>query len=261
MSDFSVSIIGTGRVARSLAHAFTSNSIQVNEIYGRSIEPAQALADNLADAKSVNQLDFSDSYSTIFIIAISDDAIEAVANQIKIPDGAVLAHTSGTVSQAILKHQNAGVFYPLQTFTNQGLVDFMDVPLLIDGSNDPTIAALKSLAESISKNVQITTEKERQQLHVAAVFASNFTNRMLAASEEILKGTSMDLKVLEPLVVQSVKNAFDSGPDQALTGPAKRRDTATIDKHLAYLMKESPHLLEIYKTMTDAITDQNLDYN
>lgn len=252
MSSTSVSIIGTGTVASSLAHALLAKGIKVNEIYSRTLARAKKLSGEIPGSNAKNSLDFVTSESDIFIFAISDDAIEKVSKQVLLPQGTILAHTSGTVSMNILEQSHSGIFYPLQTFTNSKKVDFEKVPILIDGKNQTVIEELTKLAGLLSKEVKTITESERQKLHIAAVFASNFTNRMLASAEEILKDTSLDLKIFESLVKESIQNAFNSNPDHALTGPAKRGDKKTIDSHIKQL-ENKPQLKEIYEKITQMI--------
>lgn len=257
MSDnFEVSIIGSGRVATSLSHALRAKGVKLNEIYGRSLAQAKKLSDEIPDTVATDSLDFSKSSSQILVIAITDDAISEVSNSIICSNDQIIAHTSGTVSLGVLKYKNSGIFYPLQTFTTDKKVDFSNVPILIDGKNIVIKEKLSEFGRLLSTGVKITSEVERQKLHIAAVFASNFTNRMLAAAEDILHHTSLDLNMLRPLVLASIENVFNNGPDQSLTGPAKRGDQSTIDKHIEALLHH-PKLLSIYKEITHQIIEKN----
>ncbi|WP_420582005.1 Rossmann-like and DUF2520 domain-containing protein [Reichenbachiella sp.] len=250
-----ISLIGAGRVASSLAHALLAKGVKINEIYSRKLTHAQKLSNEIPDTTATDSLDFSKSHSDILIIAISDDAISQVSERILFPKDMLIAHTSGSVSLDILKHDQSGIFYPLQTFTNDKKVAFTDVPILIDGRNKWVIDQLAALGNLLSNRVKTTSEDERQRLHVAAVFASNFTNRMLAAASDILEETSIDLESLAPLVLESIQNAFESGPEKALTGPAKRGDVETVKKHLNLLI-EKPALKEMYEMITRGITSK-----
>lgn len=250
--DRQVSIIGTGRVATSLAGALLNHGVKINEIYGRSIEKSQILSQKTSEAWATDSLDFTKSKSHIFIVAISDDAIAKVTKNIILPPNGILAHTSGTASLDVFDQPNSGIFYPLQTFTHDNEVEFSKIPILIDGKTDSVKKDLCRLGQLISSKVQLVSESERQQLHLAAVFASNFTNRMLAAAEELLKNTSLNINILEPLVIKSIENVFDTNPDLALTGPAKRKDHSTIKKQMEAL-EAYPELQIIYNEITSRI--------
>lgn len=255
--DREISIIGAGRVATSLAHALFTKGFKVNEIYSRSIVRARALSNEIPGSTATDSLNFSDTTSHLLIIAIHDDAISQVSDKIIFPKEILIAHTSGTVSLNVLQHTFSGIFYPLQTFTNEKKVDFRDVPILIDGKNEQVVDKLLDIGNLLSSQVKQTTESERQKLHLAAVFASNFTNRMLAAAESLLSETSLDLKILAPLVMESIQNAFDSAPDVTLTGPAKRGDEATIKRHLELLKNYPSELSDVYEKITASITNKS----
>lgn len=255
MSDINnqkVTLIGAGRVATGLADALHSKGVRINEIYSRTFANAEKLSQLIPKATPTDSLDFSSSESSIFIVVISDDAIAAVSKAIAFPPDSILAHTSGSVSLSILNHPNSGIFYPLQTFTTKQKVDFNEVPILIEGKNTEINERLTILGQLISNHVVSASESERQQLHVAAVFASNFTNRMLAAAEEILKGSNLDISILAPLVETSIRNTFLNGPNEALTGPAKRGDQKTIETHLR-LLEDHPQLKILYQNISDQI--------
>lgn len=252
-----VSIIGAGKVATHLAHGLKKHNVRIGEIYSRKLDDARVLCKHIPKASAVDSLDFSSSSSALFLVAVKDSAIEEIAGKIQLPSVSHIAHTSGTTSIDLLaaSGDKYGIFYPLQTFADDHVVDFSEIPLLIDGNNQETKDMLMQLGNTLSSRVSLATDSERQRLHVAAVFASNFTNRMLAAAEEILKGTNLDLEVLKPLMIQTIDNVFKQGPDQALTGPAVRNDTSTINKHLD-LLHSYPQLQEIYKNLTEKIINK-----
>ena len=68
----------------------------VREVYSRNVKNARKLIGRLYQAKQKTDLDFSESPSRIFIIAVSDDVIEEIGKEIVVPKGSVLVHTSGS---------------------------------------------------------------------------------------------------------------------------------------------------------------------
>lgn len=253
----SISIIGSGNVATNLAFALCDAGYTINEICSRNINHAAELSDQIPGCVPTSHVNLSNSESRIFILSVNDDAIEHMASQIKLPLDSYIFHTSGTVDLGALSQiqANRGILYPLQTFSRNQMISFDKVPLLIEGDDLTTSGILFELGESISEQVLLATSEERRQLHLAAVFASNFTNRMLAAAQDLLSSTSLDLEMLKPLVNQSLKNAFKVGPDQALTGPAKRGDLATLTKH-EQLLQSHPDLLTIYELLSQKIVNK-----
>jgi predicted short-subunit dehydrogenase-like oxidoreductase (DUF2520 family) len=253
-----VSIIGSGNLAWHLAPALDNVGFVVKEVYSRNPQHAEQLTFLLYQAEVKATLDFSTSDSSLFIIAASDDAIKSIAQEIILPDEAVLVHTSGSQPLSELEFSataNIGVFYPLQTFSKQKKVDFKNTPIFIESNNEETEEALMLIGKSISDQVRKIGSEERQALHVAAVFASNFTNHMLAISKNIMQQNGLDYDWLKPLILETIQKSLSLDPERVQTGPAKRGDLEILDKHLDFL-KEDAAVAEIYKIISQHIVDK-----
>ncbi|RLD23017.1 MAG: DUF2520 domain-containing protein [Bacteroidetes bacterium] len=253
-----VDIIGTGNLATNLAPALEQNGFIVNNIYGRSQESAKEIANRLYQATAVNDLDFSSSKSSVFFITISDDAIEEVAREIILPDDAIIAHTSGTKSLSALGYTaspNFGVFYPVQTFSKAKRVNFENVPVLIEGGNRFTEKTLLKMAKKLSSTVELASSSQRRMVHLAAIFAGNFTNAMMAHANELMATANFDLQLLGPLVEETLNKSILLGPEVAQTGPARRGDLEVLDEHMQMLEK-FPELQETYRNISQQILDR-----
>jgi predicted short-subunit dehydrogenase-like oxidoreductase (DUF2520 family) len=246
-----ISILGAGNVATNLALAFKKAGHTIVEIYNRSDDAGQELARTVAASftSDIQRLQDAD----IYIIAVKDDAIEERAGQLRV-NNRIVAHTSGTKTIRLLAGSSSafGIFYPLQTMKKSSKVDFRNVPLLIEGNNEYTANALSELARSISQNVHLVDEEQRQWIHVAAVFANNFTNHLFAQSEKILVSHGLSFEILKPLILSFVQNLQTHSPAELQTGPAIRGDRNTIDQHL-HLLSNDQHLRSIYETLTNSI--------
>jgi len=259
-----ITIVGAGNLAGHLARALERVEVAVNEIYARDIRKAAALADGLYAAVPVNSLDFSRSSSEVFFLCVSDDALESVASQILLPDGAILAHTSGARPLSVLdgalslyhgRRVDCGVFYPLQTFTQGVPLDFNRIPILVESEDKNALAALTGLARRLSGKVLRVSSKERLVYHVSAVFSCNFTNHLWALSKEILESENLDFELLKPLIAETVKKMMQAGhPADVQTGPAIRKDRRTLEAHLAFLADDED-LSKVYSTLTESISD------
>ena len=171
----------------------------------------------------------------LIIIAVKDDAIKDIASRLQNYKG-VLVHTSGTQNSTILQCvDNYGVIYPLQTLTKDYDVDFKSVPVLINASTPLVKDRLRCVAEKMSDVVIECSDEDRRYIHMNAVYVSNFVNVMLQIGEKLLKEKSLNISILEPLVKETVNKAFSMGAEKALTGPARRGDKETINKHLELL--------------------------
>lgn len=266
--------IGAGNVAWHLAILFSKNkNLQLTHIWSRTKENAEELKQKLNDnnieiSHSVEQLDFSKTDADLAILSIADGAFESVLSKLILPKNCILVHTSGSQPMEMLKlaNQNSisniGVFYPLQTFSKVKEVDFASIPFCIEASdkaNDKEIEEkLTSLAKQFSKKVFQVSSHNRSVLHVAAVFACNFSNYLWTISEQILKEKNLPFDMLKPLLEETLQKALEINPSNAQTGPAVRNDEKVIEKHLEMIKEmnlsdSNPHFSQIYKLMTESI--------
>lgn len=234
-------LIGSGNVAHHLGHAFCNAGHQIVQVISRSETNAKVLAQKLntdfeTDIGKIKQADFS-------IIAVNDDSITAVTSEI---ENMHFAHTSGSVSI-----ENGGVFYPLQTFSKDVLLDVKEVPFCISAEDKVFEATLLEVANSISNQVFQIDEKQRKTLHLAAVFACNFSNQMYVIAEKLLKKSDLDFEMLKPLITETANKIKQKSPQKVQTGPAIRGDRNTIQNHLELI--EDAQLKELYKTITEQI--------
>jgi len=245
-------IIGSGNVATHLARAL-SKVARVEAISSRRLENARALASQIPGCRASDCLADLPADAGFYIIAVADDQVANVAAALPDVTG-IVAHTSGSVPiEALARHRRRGVFYPLQTFSKNARIDMSQVPFLIEASDTPTANALKSLASGLSRTVVDADSTLRSHIHVAAVFACNFTNFIWSCADELLKKDNLGLDIMRPLLHATLEKALDIGPEAAQTGPARRGDMHVMEKHVASL---PPSLAQLYQTLTDHIIDK-----
>ena len=196
----------------------------------------------------------------VYIYAVRDEALREVIAAVHAPARSVHVHTSGTVLISVFGEDkpHCGILYPFQTFSKaQPIDDFTDIPLFIEARNIDDVAAVYTLALTLSPRVIETTQADRERLHVAGVFANNFTNCMYRIAADILKGTSIPFSVLLPLIDQTAAKVHNLAPKDAQTGPAVRDDEQVIRHHIELLQSiptlNSDFALEIYRKLTDYI--------
>ena len=234
----SVSIIGTGNVAHWFVYAFQKAGIKIHQIYGRDLTKCQKLAETCG-AEAIQNLSKLKKISDLYLFSVKDDSYEEVVS--KIPFELPLAVlTSGTVSARVLAPMapRFGTIYPCQTL-NSGM-DFstVEVPLCVEGGDGDTEALLLQLATQLSEKTIILHEEERRQLHLAAVFACNFTNALYGVAFDLLKNAKIEPHVLLPLLQNSLKKLNTMTPEEAQTGPAVRNDKNVINKHLDWIKED-----------------------
>ncbi len=259
MSQMFISMIGAGNLAWHLAPALDNAGFVIREVYSRNPRHAEALIGRLYRAEVKTSLDFSASDSDVFILAAHDHAISSIAQEVILPDNALLIHTSGSQTIDVLQYAatpHLGVLYPLQTFSKNRKVDFKTIPIFLESNTEVAERVLFELAQTLSNQVAKITAQERGALHIAAVFASNFTNHMLTISREILQQNSIDFTFLKPLIQETIQKSLSIGPTLAQTGPASRGDLEILDRHMEFL-KERADVAEIYRVISQHILNEH----
>lgn len=246
-------IIGAGNVAHALGRAFKHSTSRVILLIDRSEERAERLAFEIGCPYSTDLRSVPDE-TDIVIMAVSDDAIPLVSAQLYCP-GKVVAHTSGSVPMEALGDcsDRIGVFYPLQTLHRDVDVNMRQVPFCIEGNSKWNEGMLLELARTISGNVQLINSEQRKMVHLAAVFACNFSNHCYALAEELLNSSGISIDILCPLILQTAQNVQKHRPVQVQTGPAKRGDTKVMDAHRELLRPMDPELMALYDSISAGI--------
>jgi predicted short-subunit dehydrogenase-like oxidoreductase (DUF2520 family) len=245
-----VSIIGSGNVAQHLIVAFSKTTdIELVQVFARKDAAVAHLTSPDKIYTNFNDIIAAD----LFIIAITDDAITEVSAAIPFSNELVV-HTSGSVSiEAIDNKNRPGVFYPLQTFSKSKEVDFKIIPICIETKNEKDFEILEKVAKSISNTVYKINSEQRKALHIAAVFVCNFVNHLYQIGNNICIKNDLPFDILKPLIQETANKILTLSPNQAQTGPAKRKDTQTINAHLSFLSDDNQK--EIYKMLTKSIID------
>ena len=254
---FRISILGTGNVAWHLSRALEDAGHHVDEVFGRDAKALMQICSRLYTAEPKYDLDFSESNADVLIMAVSDAAIEEISKELILPEKTLLVHTSGAVSMEVLEYagtEHIGVFYPLQTFTKGRDLSFRDIPVLLEARKKEDAKMLRNLAASLSNNVAMIESERRKHLHLAAVFASNFTTFLLMQAEQLAEQKGFSFQLLAPLVLETVRKAMEMGPESALTGPARRGDVDTLEAHMQ-LLHDHEDLQAMYRYLSQKILD------
>ncbi|MEP0712753.1 Rossmann-like and DUF2520 domain-containing protein [Algoriphagus sp.] len=254
---FKIAILGAGNVAWHLASALEDAGHTITEVYARTLKSASTITDRVYAGEPKDDLDFSTSEAEIFILAVRDSAILDVADEVILPEDSILVHTSGSVPLDMLNYSSAaytGIFYPLQSFTKGRKIEFDEVPILLESDDEETLQKLKKLAKSLSPLTYLVRSKDRKAMHIAAVFASNFSNHMIRIAEEIMKRQGLDFEMLKPLIIETISKSLQLGAKAAQTGPAIREDYETLEDHHRFL-NYNESLAEIYRLVSQDIID------
>lgn len=253
MTKKRIVILGSGNVATSIALAL-KDKCELVQIYSRTLANAQALAEQVG-CDATDNLKNIISNADVYIIAVKDDAIASVVDAAS-DNGAIWLHTSGSTPIEIFQNKRSryGVLYPMQSFSKSQPSDMSEVHIFIEGSDSKTNQEIKELASLITNNVHEATSTEREQLHVAAVFACNFANHMFTLSNEVLDEAGIPFDAMLPLIKTTVEKLNHMSPAESQTGPAARGDMAIIKKHLASLHGDKR---KVYKLLSQSILSKH----
>lgn len=254
MSVNKIVLIGAGRVATQLGKALKAQDKSIVQVYSRTKESAERLAFQLGSTAATN-LAKIDRHADLYLISVSDDAIGQIAESLRL-EGKIVVHTSGSVTMDALKMvtNHYGVFYPLNTFSKTKAIDLASTPICIEAADRNTEKQLLELGSKISGDVRLINSQQRTMIHIAAVFACNFTNFMFVNAEEILKKADVSFDILMPLIAETVDKLKNISPEEAQTGPALRNDMKILEKHLELLKADKTKMLT-YKMLSDQIND------
>jgi predicted short-subunit dehydrogenase-like oxidoreductase (DUF2520 family) len=227
-------------------------------VAARTSASAQALATQLPGcAALVLPLAQALPPADLYLLAVPDAAVPAVLAAVAWPAGALVAHLAGALPVAVFAAQpqvRGGVLYPLQTFSPGRTIDWPAVPFFIEAPEAEAEAQLLALAHSLSQHVARLDSAQRLQLHLGAVFASNFTNHVLGIAHQLLAEAGLSFDLLAPLVRETVDKAIGAqpGPFAVQTGPAARQDAPTLAAHTAALAAH-PAWQSLYTQLTQSI--------
>lgn len=243
-----VIFLGFGNVNSNLFDALhKSTEITIKQVFNRNYIKMISPFEDIPFTDDVSKIKEAD----VYIIGIPDDAISSFSDNLPFQNRLVV-HTSGGVSMDALSNKNRrGIFYPLQTFSKQREIDFKNIPICIEAENSKDLELLRSLGGKISENVVEISSEKRAKLHLAAVFVNNFTNHLYHIGSEILKDEDLPFDLLKPLILETASKIETLSPEKAQTGPAKRNDIKTIEKHL-HLLGNSRYR-KLYELFTEQI--------
>ncbi len=244
-------LIGSGNAATVLGRLMKAKGHTIREVVSRNILHAKRLADDL-HAKAHDDIKKITADGDMYIIAVSDDAIAAIADGLQL-QGKIVVHTSGATNKNVLKNSsdNYGVLYPLQSLRKEK-TGLPVIPLFVDGKNTEVIEKLFAFARTLSGIVDIADDEKRLKLHLSAVIVSNFTNHLYALAENFCEQENINFAVLAPIIHEVAGRILQFSPDQMQTGPAIRGDRQTMEKHIQ-LLAGYPQIKKIYEIMSENI--------
>ena len=224
-------IVGAGKMASNLCYNLYRRGWKEVWIANRTYERAEVLAQRFG-YKAIG-LDKALPEVDLVVIAVRDDAIRDVADRLRLQTrNAIVVHTAAMRTIAALdRFARYGLFYVLGSFSAEHYTDFAELPIVVEGNSEAVVGRLKALALEFSDRVYELDLQQRKWMHLAAVWANNFTNHLLGISHHLLRDASIPEQIMHPIIRQTFERALVSDPRDVQTGPALRGDVQTLRMH------------------------------
>lgn len=245
-----VSVIGTGNAAWHFAHIIKLGGHDLLSVWGRDTAKAKAMAHEFGCALPDSPI--PEVQPDLVLLAVSDEAIQGLSATAS--GNWLMAHVSGTVPIDFLKNERRGIIWPVQSLTAGIPVDYANVPFCVEADSAADLELLSSLPSAFGGAVYRTTHEQRNLLHLAAVFACNFSNHLYTIAERITDKAVVPFETLHPLIEFTAQRIQSISPSSAQTGPAIRKDALTVMRHLE-LLRDEPELANLYRYFTQLIQD------
>ena len=244
-----IALVGAGNVATCMGPRLKAAGHDIVCVYSRTMQSASVLAERLG-AVAVTDL-AAMPQADVYLTMLKDDALLALAPDIVKGRDGLFLHTAGSIPMSVWSDagaSNCGVLYVMQTFSKTSVIEWDKVTAFIEGTSD----SIRELASDLTPNVVSLSSEGRRRLHLAAVFANNFSNHMFAVSQRLLEKEGVPFSVMLPLIREGVRKLDTMNPSDAQTGPAVRGDRQTMNSHVR-LLAGNPQLQELYTLITDII--------
>ncbi len=252
-----VGIIGAGPVGTALGVAISRAGWPVAAVASRDAGRRDRFRSLVPSARSFIEPAAVIDEVELAILTVPDDAINEVAESIRLYSGQALVHTSGLLGAEVLEPARAagsqlGAFHPLVSFTadvERSVLAMKGATIALEG-DERLVGLLADLAESLGALPVRLPPGTKPAYHAAAMLASGGLVALLDAIVTLGATAGMDergaLAVYGRLVEQTLANAKANGVNAALTGPITRGDSGTIETHLKTLRRLAPDAVELY---------------
>ena len=251
LNNVKIVFIGAGNVATYLSKTITYSGSEIGQVYSRSIERAKTLANQL-NCDFTTDLNNIKTDADVYIFAVPDDVLPSIVAAMP-PNNGLWVHTSGSVDMEVFGDytKRYGVFYPLQTFSIQRMLHPSEVSLFIEANSLHDYGLLYHIGGYVSDKVYRLSSEKRKYLHLAAVFACNFSNHLYTIAAQILDKEGLDWRLLQPLIDETAHKLHLTHPVQAQTGPAIRGDKSILEKQITLI--EDEQIRQLYSLISNSI--------
>ena len=242
--------IGAGNLATNLSKALYRAGHTILQVYSRTAESAQMMAD-LFECSATISLNDVRTDADVYIFSVKDNVLESLAGTFATRVGEKLfVHTAGSMPMDVLPVAHRAVLYPMQSFSKAKEVNFREIPTFIEASTEEDKNIVRQLADSITDRVYEMSSDDRKYLHLSAVFCCNFANHCYDLGARVLEAHGIPFDVMLPLIDETARKVHTLHPHDAQTGPAVRWDENVMNKQMSLLDDD---MRKIYRVMSESV--------
>ena len=261
-----IAVIGTGRMG--IAQARLARVFGDTIVFGIDVQPeAQMFYTKEFGVPCYHSIEEAmeapwDRLDLVWLV-VCDDQIQTAASAISkcIQTYTTVFHTSGALSSQVLKqvlpNNPCASLHPLVSCPLKSVTDdeclrtYQHLIHTYEGDITALDLAKSIVARYGASLVQIESDK-KSLYHAAAVFVSNYPVTLLHIATTLFETCGMTHDMAKSassrLLSQTSHAVENTEAADALTGPAKRRDTHTIATH-QHTLEPYPELLNLYNAL------------
>jgi len=246
---YRIGIVGSGHMATHLGKMLRACGITPFFVHSRNTDQGRKLARTLR-TPFLTSLPYCTEKNVLLFVCTPDDTLRELL-QLYTKSGYSVVHCSGQTPliQPKSLEQESAVFWPMLSFTKHSRVSWGKAVVCIESSQNALRNFLQRLARKAGARPFVCTADQRRKLHLAAVFANNFSNLQYTIAAALLEEEGIPFGLLKTIILEGAIKVQTTPPAQAQTGPASRGDMNVLRSHYA-LLKAHPEELKIYKLLS-----------
>ena len=263
MATTTLNIIGCGRVGRALARLWAQDgAFTIQDVLDRRLEQSRAAVAFIGQGTAVDAVGQMRAAGAWMLTPPDDQIVAccaALAASGLLAAGNIVFHCSGALPSHDLAPAAAcgavvASVHPLKSFADPASAaqTFGGTYCAAEG-DAAALAVLRPAFERIGGIVSEIDPGFKTIYHAASVIVCNYLTALLETGLRCYEKSGFEretaLRMMEPLVRETLDNVFRLGTVQALTGPIARGDHAVVAHQLEALGAWEPRIAAIYRQL------------
>jgi predicted short-subunit dehydrogenase-like oxidoreductase (DUF2520 family) len=258
-----LNIIGCGRVGRTLARLWHDHgAFEIGDVNDHTLDKSRAAAGFIGGGRPCAEIAGMRS-ADVWMLTPPDDRIAGCCRELSagsaLAAGNIVFHCSGALpstelSAATARGARVASVHPLKTFADPAMAvqTFGGTSCAAEG-DAAALEVLKPAFERIGARVFEIAPAAKTLYHAAGVIVCNYLTALLDTGARCYgqAGIPRDdaMHMMEPLVRETLDNAFALGTARALTGPIARGDVEVVKRQTDALAAADPRIAAVYRSL------------